>query len=81
MNESAVKAQGAYEAWNDLLSLFTDKQRQELANMMAHGWAIGAIRIERNGCRLVYTPDGVHGRPKNKLLVKKTGVRRARRQA
>ena len=61
MTTSEAKAEGAYEAWNDLLSKFTPRQRMELANQMAHGWTVDGIRLGKDGAFKVYTPDAKHG--------------------
>ena len=62
MNEAVVKAQGAYEAWMDLLSCFTEKQRMEIAHMLAHGWQVNGVRVEKQGAYKVYTPEARHSK-------------------
>jgi hypothetical protein len=64
MTISEAKAEGAYEAWNDLLSKFTPEQRMAIAHHMAHSWTVDGIRLNRQGALKVFTPDGVHGKKK-----------------
>ncbi len=60
VNEAAIKAQGAYEAWADLLKRFTEKQRMDIANMLAHGWEVNGIQLAKGGTYKVYTPEAKH---------------------
>lgn len=62
MTETEAKSQGAYEAWLDLLSRFSEEQRMQIANMLAHGWGVDGLRLEKDQAFKVFTPDAKHSK-------------------
>lgn len=41
-----ARAAGRARAWAELMERFAPRQRQHLANLMAHDWTISAIEIQ-----------------------------------
>jgi hypothetical protein len=41
-----ARSAATYKAWSDMLSRFSSKQRQDIANLLAHDWTICEIKIE-----------------------------------
>jgi hypothetical protein len=49
-----VRDAAAYKAWRDMLSKFSDQQRQHVAMLLAHDWLITGVTLSHDDGRIHY---------------------------